>query len=90
MSKKTIEALALQSPQIIINALAPDFDVEPATGSHNLLRPGAWPDHSIRRQSKSGRDGRSDRVMGIGTSGVRGALLTNRKAYTGAYLHKDG
>ena len=45
MAKKIIKVLALQSPQIIINALATDFERQIGYGITHLLRPGDMPVH---------------------------------------------
>jgi molybdate transport system substrate-binding protein len=45
MSEKQIKVLALQSPQIIINALAADFERRTGFGITQLLRPGDMPLH---------------------------------------------
>ena len=45
MSEKEIKVLALQSPQIIINALAADFERRTGFGITQLLRPGDMPLH---------------------------------------------
>ena len=45
MSEKKIKVMALQSPQIVINALATDFKCRTGFGITQLLRPGDMPVH---------------------------------------------
>lgn len=55
MSDKTIRVLALQSPQIVINALASEFECQTGYRIIQLLKPGDMPIHIKQKLDAGGR-----------------------------------